>query len=121
VNGEDGLDEISIASPTFVAELKDGEISTYTISPEQFGFRHSSLNSLGVASAQESLKIILSVLEGLPGPAAEIVALNAGAAIYAANLAGSLEAGVEKAQQILVTGEGKKKLLELVAVSQSYA
>ncbi len=120
VNGEDGLDEISIASPTFVAELKDGEISTYTISPEQFGFRRSSLDSLGVASAQESLKIILSVLEGLPGPAAEIVALNAGAAIYAANLAGSLEAGVEKARQILVTGEGKNKLLELVAVSQSY-
>ena len=120
VNGEDGLDEISIASPTFVAELKDGEISTYTISPEQFGFRRSSLDSLGVASAQESLKIILSVLEGLPGPSAEIVALNAGAAIYAANLAGSLEAGVERARQILVTGEGKKKLLELVAVSQSY-
>ncbi len=121
VNAEDGLDEISIASPTFVAELKDGEISTYTIAPEQFGVQRTSLDVLGVASAQESLKIILSVLEGFPGPAAEIVALNAGAAIYAANLAGSLDAGVDMAQGILASGAGKKKLEELVALSQSFA
>jgi len=120
VNGEDGLDEISIAAPTFVAELKDGVISTYTITPEQFGFRCASLVSLGVASVQESLEIILSVLEGCPGAAAEIVALNAGAAIYAASLAGSLGAGVREAQRILATGAGKQKLDELVAVSQSF-
>ena len=120
VNGDDGLDEISIAAPTFVAELKDGEISTYTITPEQFGFRCASLDSLCVVSALESLKILLSVLEGFPGPAAEIVALNAGAAIYAASLARSLGAGVDKAQQILATGAAKNKLQELVAVSQSF-
>ncbi|MCX7111535.1 MAG: anthranilate phosphoribosyltransferase [Proteobacteria bacterium] len=120
VNAEDGLDEISIATPTFVAELKDGIISTYTISPGQFGIPLTPLDKLGVESAQESLKIILSVLEGQPGPAFDIVALNAGAAIYAANLAGSLEAGVDKAREVLASGAGRKKLEELVAVSQSF-
>lgn len=120
VHAEDGLDEISIASPTFVAELKDGEILTYTITPEQFGFERSPLDVLGVASAEESLKIILSVLEGQPGPAAEIVALNAGAAIYAANLAGSLAAGVENAREILASGAGRGKLEELVKVSRVF-
>ena len=121
VNAEDGLDEISIASPTFVAELKDGEVSTYTITPEQFGISRTSLESLGVATAQESLKIVLSVLEGQPGPAADIVALNAGAAIYAANLVESLDAGVDRAREVLASGGGKRKLEELVALSRSFA
>ncbi len=119
VHAGDGLDEISIATPTFVAELKNGEISTYTITPEQFGLPPAPLDSLGVSTAQESLKIILSVLEGIPGPASDIVALNAGAAIYAANLTGSLDAGVAKAREVLASGAGRKKFEELVAVSQS--
>ncbi|MEI7867761.1 MAG: anthranilate phosphoribosyltransferase [Candidatus Methylumidiphilus sp.] len=120
VHAEDGLDEISIASPTFIAELKDGVISTYTIAPGQFGISPSSLDDLGVATAQESLKIILSVLEGQTGPASDIVALNAGAAIYAANLAGSLEAGVDKAREILATGAGGRKLEYLISFSQTF-
>jgi anthranilate phosphoribosyltransferase len=121
VHAEDGLDEISIASPTFVAELKNDAISTYTITPGQFGIPLTPLDELGVDSAQESLNIILSVLEGQPGPAFDIVALNAGAAIYAANLAGSLEAGVDRARAVLVSGAGRGKLEELVAVSQSFS
>lgn len=121
VNAEDGLDEISIASPTFVAELKNGEVSTYTITPEQFGIARSSLELLGANSAQESLAIVKAVLEGQPGPAADIVALNAGAAIYAANLAGSLAAGVSLAQDVMASGGGKRKFEELVAVSRSFA
>jgi len=120
VHAEDGLDEISIASPTFIAELKDGVISTYTIAPGQFGISPSSLDDLGVATAQESLKIILSVLEGQTGPASDIVALNAGAAIYAANLAGSLEAGVDKAREVLASGAGGRKLEYLISFSQTF-
>ncbi len=120
VHAEDGLDEISIAAPTFIAELKNGEISTHTITPEQFGIERKSLESLGVASAQESLALILSVLEGQPGPAFDIVALNAGAAIYAANLADSLAAGVDKAREVLKSGAGRRKLEELVKVSRAF-
>ena len=121
VHAEDGLDEISIASPTFVAELKEGEVSTYTITPEQFGIPRHSLESLGVATAQESLRLVLAVLEGRPGPAADIVALNAGAAIYAANLVDSLAAGVDKAREVLAGGTGKRKLEELTLFSQSFS
>jgi len=121
VHADDGLDEISIASPTFVAELKDGEVFTYTLTPEQFGIPRTSLETLGVTSAQESLAVVLKVLEGHPGPAADIVALNAGAAIYAANLTDSLETGVARARAILAEGSGKKKLEALVAFSQTFA
>lgn len=120
VNAEDGLDEISIAAPTFVAELKDGGVSTYTITPEQFGIPCASLASLGANTAQESLRMVLAVLAGQPGPASDIVALNAGAAIYAAGLAGSLGAGVEKARGILNNGVGKVKLNQLIGLSQSF-
>jgi len=120
VHAEDGLDEISIASPSFVAELKDGEVSTYTVTPEQFGIPRASLESLGVKSASESLKMVLSVLEGQSGPAADIVALNAGAAIYAADLAGSLADGIKQAQTLLADGSGRRKLAELVELSRSF-
>jgi anthranilate phosphoribosyltransferase len=120
VHAEDGLDEISIASPTFVAELNNEAISTYTITPGQFGIPLTPLDELGVASAHESLKLTLSALAGQPGPAFDIVALNAGAAIYAANLAGSLAAGVDRAREVLASGAGRRKLEELVAVSRSF-
>lgn len=121
VNAEDGLDEISIASPSFVAELKDGAISSYTLVPEQFGIARASLASLGVATAAESLELMRSVLAGQPGPASDIVALNAGAAIYAADLTGSLASGVDKAREILASGAGTRKLEELVTLSRSLA
>jgi len=120
VSAEDGLDEISIASPTFVAELKDGEVSAYTLTPEQFGIPRTSLQTLGVNTAQESLSIMLSVLAGQPGPAADIVALNAGAAIYAADLTESLEAGITQARTILESGEGKRKLEQLAEFSRTF-
>lgn len=120
VSAKDGLDEISIASPTFVAELKDGEILTYTVTPEQFGIPRHSLKSLGVATAQESLKIVLAALEGQPGPAADIVALNAGAAIYAANLADTLAAGIEQAKTVIANGSARRKLDELVDLSRTF-
>ena len=120
VHAEDGLDEISIASPTFVAELKDGAIHTYTLTPAQFGIPPTPLETLGVATAQESLTLILSVLAGQPGPAFDIVALNAGAAIYAAGLVESLVAGVELARAVLRSGAGRGKLEELVALSRTF-
>lgn len=119
VSAEDGLDEISIAAPTHVAELKAGTVSCYTITPEQFEIPRASLEALTVNSAQESLAIVKAVLSGQPGPAADIVTLNAGAAIYAANLTDSLQAGVAKAKQILSSGLGLRKLEALANFSQT--
>lgn len=119
VHSADGLDEISIAEETFVAELKDGEITEYTISPEQFGMSRGSLLDIKVADASESLSLIKTLLSGAEGPAADIVALNAGAAIYAANVASSLEQGIAMAQDILAGGTGGEKLTELVQVTQA--
>jgi len=117
VHADDGLDEISIAAATQVAELKNGEIATYTLTPEQFGMQRSSLNSLAVNNAEASLEIINAVLANQAGPARDIVALNAGAAIYAADLADSLQAGVEKALQTIADGSAKRKFQALVEFS----
>ena len=119
VHSADGLDEISIADETFVAELKDGEITEYTISPEQFGMPRSSLADLKVADARQSLALIQSLLSGTEGGASDIVALNAGAAIYAANIATSLEQGVKIAQDVLASGTAAEKLKELTQVTQT--
>lgn len=119
VHSADGLDEISIADSTYVAELKDGEITEYTISPEQFGIDRSPLTDLKVADAAASLAIIKNVLAGGTGPASDIVALNAGAALYAANIADNLEQGVAMAQDILASGMAAEKLKELVLVTQT--
>lgn len=119
VHAEDGLDEISVAAPTCVAELRDGEVSTYTLTPERFGIARASLKSLGVATAEDSLALVRRVLRGESGPAADIVALNAGAAIYAANLAESLDAGVALAQATLASGAGLAKLEALAEFSRS--
>lgn len=119
VHAEDGLDEISIAAETYVAELKNGIISSYTLTPEQFGIQRSSLDSLAVQNAESSLKIINGVLENQPGAARDIVVLNAGAAIYAADLTETLEAGVVKAQEALESGAAKNKLAALIAFSEA--
>lgn len=119
VHSADGLDEISIADETFVAELKNGEITEYTISPEQFGMPRSSLADLKVADARQSLALIQSLLSGTEGGASDIVALNAGAAIYAANIATSLEQGVKIAQDVLASGTAAEKLKELAQVTQT--
>ena len=119
VHAEDGLDEISIAAATEVAELKNGVISCYQLVPEQFGMRRSSLDLLAVEDAEQSLAIIHQVFDNQAGPARDIVALNAGAAIYAANLAPDLQQGVEKALAVIASGEAKAKLEALVAFAKN--
>jgi anthranilate phosphoribosyltransferase len=119
VHSADGLDEISIADETFVAELNNGEITEYTITPEQFGIARNPLTGLTVTDASESLSLIRALLSGEEGPASDIVALNAGAAIYAANIASSLEQGVIIAQDVLASGTAGEKLSELVQVTQT--
>ena len=120
VCSEDGLDEISIASDTHVSELRDGSIRDYVITPEQFGVARQSLASLVVGDAEESCQMIRSALNGEPGPASDMVALNAGATIYSADLADSMEAGVERAKAILSSKAGAAKLDELCAYTQQF-
>ncbi len=119
VHADDGLDEISIGADTAVAELKDGKISSYTIAPEQFGMKRGDLAMLAVDDAQQSLKMIQGVFANHPGPARDIVALNAGAAIYVAGIADSLVAGVRKAQEVLKNGAAQTKLDALVQLTKS--
>lgn len=120
VNAEDGLDEISIGAPTSVAELKDGEVHKYCINPEQFGMKCADIVQLSVDSAQTSLDLIRAVFSGNSGPARDIVALNAGAAIYVSGMADDLGDGVEKAKAILDSGAAQEKLDALVSLSQSF-
>jgi anthranilate phosphoribosyltransferase len=119
VNADDGLDEISIAAPTNVAELKDGIVTTYTVTPEQFGLKRASLSELAIADAGSSLAMMKAVLDNRPGPARDIVVLNAGAAIYAANIADSLETGIASADALLASGAARAKLDALITYSNS--
>lgn len=119
VHAEDGLDEISIGAATRIAELKNGIVANYIITPDQFGFKRVSIDCLAVNSAQESLNILRSVLADQPGPAHDIVALNAGAAIYAANLVPTLKEGIDKALQVLSEGKAQEKLTALIAFTQA--
>ena len=120
VNADDGLDEISIASTTSIAELKEGEISTYTLSPEQFGFKRAPLSELAVTDAKSSLDIISAVLTNQPGAATDIVLLNAGAAIYAADLVPSLADGITKAREVIANGAARAKFDALIAYSKNH-
>jgi len=120
VHSKDGMDEISIGASTRVSELKDGKVETYTITPEQFGFESTDIKALTVDSAEESLAVIQSVLNNTPSAARDIVVLNSGAAIYAADLASSLEEGIQKADQVITSGVAKQKLTDLVSLSQSF-
>lgn len=120
VHAADGLDEISIAAETYVAEAKDGEIKEYTITPEQFGLTRAPLSAIAAQDVEESLHILRSVLANEEGPAADIVALNAGAAIYVAGLADTLAQGVDMAQDAIGSGIAKDKLAELVNMSSVY-
>ncbi|MBV1913906.1 MAG: anthranilate phosphoribosyltransferase [Pseudomonadales bacterium] len=119
VNSEDGLDEISTAAPTRVAELKNGEIREYMIQPEDFGITRKPLDSMKVDNATESLALIEKALKDEGGAASDILALNGGAAIYAANICGTLEQGVEMAQDLLASGQAREKLSDLITFSQS--
>ena len=110
VHSTDGLDEISPVAPTQVAELRDGALGEYQVFPEDFGVHLETLDALLVKGAADSLALIESALAGDPGPAADMIALNAGAAIYVSGQADSLAAGVERAREVLSKGAGLVRL-----------
>jgi len=115
VYGMEGLDEISIAGETMVGELKEDEVREYVIHPRQFGLQTADLSSIRVTDGAQSRELVLAALEGRSGPARDIVALNAGAAIYVSGLADSLEQGVEKALALIASGAARRKVDELAA------
>ncbi|HSH53978.1 MAG TPA: anthranilate phosphoribosyltransferase [Methylotenera sp.] len=118
VCGADGMDEISFAGDTFVAELKNGQVHEYTLNPQQFGLGLHDVSSIKVADAEASKKMILEVLSGKTGSARDIVLLNAGAAIYVAGLVDSLQDGIVKAAETLDNGKALQKLEQLIAMTQ---
>lgn len=125
VHSEDGLDELSLAGKSWVTELKDGQITEYSVSPDQFGLEIQPINDLVVESAEQSMALIKDALgkqETKAGQkAADMIALNAGAAIYTAGLADTLNAGVHMASDAIYSGLAKQKLTELVSFSNYLA
>ncbi|MGH8772895.1 MAG: anthranilate phosphoribosyltransferase [Burkholderiales bacterium] len=120
VHGADGLDEISIAGETRVAELHDGRINEYTIKPNDFGIRTSQLSAIRVNNAEESKALLLSVLDNEAGPARDIVLMNAGAAIYAAGAAQTIARGIERAARAVESGGAKEKLRALIKLTNQF-
>ncbi len=121
VHSDDGLDEISTAANTHVAELRNGEITTWEIDPADYGCQADSLEPIKVESAEESLELVYLVLAGKPGPALDIVVLNAGAAIYVSGLADSMAAGVARAREVIESEDAAEKMAQLVSVSNMSA
>lgn len=120
VHGEDGMDEISISGATYIAELKDGKVSEYTVHPGLFGLPVSPIGMLRVANADEACVKLLGVLNNEVSAARDIVQMNAGAAIYAAGLADTLQQGVALADQAISNGAAKAKLDQFIALSNSF-
>ena len=120
VHSEDGMDEISISAATNIAELKDGEIKTYQIEPEQFGMQRADISTLAVENVEESFKVMQAVLDNQGGPTQDIVVLNAGAAIYTAGIEDSLDSGIASARQVIENGSAKTKLNQLTKLTQSF-
>jgi anthranilate phosphoribosyltransferase len=118
VYGRDGMDEVSLGAATLVGELRNGEITEYEIHPEDFGMSMASNRTLKVETPQESLAVIRQVLDNQPGAARDIVALNAGAALYAANVASDIRDGIAKARTALETGAARAKQEQLVTASK---
>ncbi len=118
VHADDGMDEISIGSATRVAELRDGSVFGYEIRPEDFGLQRADTGRLAVESPEQSLAMIRGVLAGEPGPARDIVLLNAGAAIYAAGLADSLAEGLGRATAVVDSGAAARRLDALVDLTR---
>ena len=121
VHGKDGMDEISLGAATMVGELKDGKISEYEIHPEDYGLQMSSNRSLRVGNAGESKAMLYSALANEEGTAREIVALNAGTALYVANVAASIPQGIALARKVIVSGAARAKLDEFVRFTQGFA
>jgi len=121
VYGKDGMDEVSLGAATLVGELKNGEITEYEIHPEDFGMVMSSNRALKVETPEASKAMLLGVLDNQAGPAKDIVILNAGAALYAANVAGSLEAGMQLARTAIESGAARAKLDALATLTRQLA
>lgn len=118
VYGKDGMDEVSLGAATLVGELKNGEISEYEIHPEDFGMVMASNRALKVETPEQSKTMLLGVLDNAPGAARDIVILNAGVALYAANVTDSMKAGVDLARAAIESGAARAKLAQLVDLSQ---
>jgi anthranilate phosphoribosyltransferase len=119
VHGLDGMDEISLGATTMVAELKDGAVREYEIHPEDYGLGMASSRNLRVENAEESRGILLATLDNQPGPARDIVTLNAGAALYTANLVDSITDGIQRAREVIASGAARAKLDEFVHHTQT--
>ena len=121
VYGKDGLDEMSLEAPTMIGELKDGQIKEYEVHPEDFGFKVTKTETFKVADANQSKSVVLSVLNNEPGPAKDIVCFNAGAALYAADIAKDIGHGIELANDSIASGKAKAKLNEFIQTTQQLA
>ncbi len=117
VYGRDGMDEVSLGAATMVGELRNGEITEYEIHPEDFGMVMASNRTLKVETAEQSKTMLLSVLDNQSGAARDIVILNAGAALYAANVSDSIAAGIVQARIAIESGAAKAKLAQLVTAT----
>jgi anthranilate phosphoribosyltransferase len=121
VYGRDGMDEVSLGAATMVGEFKDGDIREYEIHPEDFGLTMASNRALKVETPEQSKAMLLSVLDDEPGPARDIVILNAGVALYAANVAKTMADGIAMAREALASGKALAKMHQFVARSKELA
>ena len=121
VYGIDGLDEISISGETMIGELVKGEVNEYLVHPSQFGLELFDRRAIQVNTVDESKAMIQAVLDNQPGPAHNIVAMNAGAALYVADVASSLKDGIERASKAIKSGAAKQKMEEFVAFTRKAA
>jgi len=121
VYGKDGMDEVSLGAATKVGELKNGEVTEYEIHPEDFGLQMVSNRSLKVQDAQESKAMLLGALNNKAGVAREIVTLNAGTALYAADVVDSIDAGMAAAREAIASGAAREKIEALVKFTQQFA
>ena len=119
--GRDGMDEISLGAATLVGELRDGEVREYEVEPEDFGLAMASSRNLRVENAAESRAMLLEALEGRRGVPHDIVCLNAGAALYAADVAPSIAAGIELARATIASGAARAKMDAFVATTRRLA
>ncbi|KQT12139.1 anthranilate phosphoribosyltransferase [Ramlibacter sp. Leaf400] len=121
VYGRDGMDEVSLGAATMVGELRNGQVSEYEIHPEDFGLSMSSNRVLKVETPDQSRAMLVSVLDNQPGAARDIVMLNAGVALYAANVVSDIRTGIERAREAIASGAAKSRLVGLVALSKQLA
>jgi len=119
VYGRDGMDEISLGAATLVGELHRGEIREYELHPEDFGLAMSSNRALRVETPEASMAMLRGVLDGVPGPAHDIVVINAAAALYAAGVAESIATGVVLAREAIASGAARARLARLVEVTRA--